>query len=133
MRDTTLRDIRRVVAIVEPGSETQPAIERLNYLAKSMEFDVMLIACDYSQYLVEGYYFFAAELPTLRQEYLDERKILLEALAEPLRTGGLSVATQAIKIIVSNDSIIFSGLQSFFQVMATGARGRLHHALTCLR
>ena len=44
MRDTTLRDIRRVVAIVEPGSETQPAIERLNYLAKSMEFDVMLIA-----------------------------------------------------------------------------------------
>ncbi len=96
MRDTTLRDIRRVVAIVEPGSETQPAIERLKYLAKSMDFDVMLIACDYSQYLVEGYYFSEAELPALRQEYLDERKILLEALAEPLRTSGLSVTTLAM-------------------------------------
>ena len=96
MSSASLHDIRRVVAVVEPGSETQPAIERMKYLAKFMDFDVRLIACDYSQYLVEGYYFSEAELPSLRKEYLDERKQLLESLAEPLRDGGLVVETEAI-------------------------------------
>ena len=91
-----LKEIKKVVAIVEPGSENQPAIDRMKYLAKSMDFDVMLIACDYSQYLVEGYYFSEAELPSLREEYLAERKELLENLAAPLREGGLSVETEAI-------------------------------------
>lgn len=96
MASATLEEIKRVVAVVEPGSETQPAIDRMKYLAKSMDFEVRLIACDYSQYLVEGYYFSEAELPTLRQEYLDERKELLEGLAGPLREGGLVVETEAI-------------------------------------
>jgi universal stress protein E len=96
MASASLEEIKRVVAVVEPGSETQPAIERMKYLAKFMDFDVKLIACDYSQYLVEGYYFSEAELPALRQEYLDERKELLEGLAGPLRDGGLVVETEAI-------------------------------------
>jgi len=91
-----VNDIKRVVAIVEPGAESQPALERVKYLAKYMDFELMLIACDYSQYLVEGYYFSEAELPGLRKEYLDERKELLEVLAEPLREGGLTVTTEAI-------------------------------------
>lgn len=91
-----LNDIKRVVAVVEPDSDTQPAIERMKLLARFVDFDVKLIACDYSQYLVEGYYFSDAELPALRKEYLDERKEMLESLAEPLREGGLTVETQAI-------------------------------------
>lgn len=96
MSYAALNDIKRVVAVVEPGSDTQPAIERMKLLARFVEFDVKLVACDYSQYLVEGYYFSEAELPALRKEYLDERKEMLEALAEPLRQGGLNVETQAI-------------------------------------
>lgn len=96
MSIAALRDIKRVVAVVEPGSDEQPAVERMKLLAKFVDFEVKLIACDYSQYLVEGYYFSEAELPALRKEYLDERKEMLEALAEPLRAGGLSVSTEAI-------------------------------------
>ena len=89
-------NIKRVLAIVEPGSESQPAIDRVRRLASSMDFEVLLAACDYSQYLVEGYYFSEAELPALRREYLDERKELLEHLATPLRKGGLEVKTEAV-------------------------------------
>jgi universal stress protein E len=96
MANSIINDIKRVIAVVEPGSETQPAIERLKYLARFVDFDVKLIACDYSQYLVEGYYFSEAELPALRDEYLQERKELLEDLAGPLREGGLVVETEAI-------------------------------------
>lgn len=96
MSDVSLQNISRVVAIVEPESERQPSIERLTVLARSFDFEVLLVACDYSQYLVEGYYFSEAELPALRKEYLDERKELLESLAEPLREAGMTVSTQAI-------------------------------------
>ncbi len=91
-----MSDIKRVIVLVEPGAERQPALERVKFLAKYMDFELKLVACDYSQYLVEGYYFSEAELPGLRQEYLDERKELLEVLAEPLRENGLSVSTEAI-------------------------------------
>lgn len=85
-----------MLAIVEPGAESQPALERVKYLAEHLDFELMLIACDYSQYLVEGYYFSEAELPALRKEYLDERKEMLEVLAAPLREAGVTVATEAI-------------------------------------
>lgn len=88
--------IKRVLAVIEPGAEEQPVLDRVAYLAKSLDFELKLVCSDYTQYLVEGYYFSEAELPKLRDEYLAERKELLEALAAPLRDGGLSVETEAI-------------------------------------
>jgi universal stress protein E len=96
MTRSVLRELQRVIAVVDPELDTQPAIERMLILAKTMEFDIKLVACDYSQYLVEGYYFAEHELPALREEYLSDRKKLLETLAEPLREGGLKVQTEAI-------------------------------------
>jgi len=60
-----------------------------------MNFELKLIACDYTQYLVEGYYFDAVDIPRLRSDYLKERKSALEALAIPLREQGLMVETEA--------------------------------------
>ncbi len=88
-------DIKKVIAVIDPESESQPVIDKVLTLARSMNFELKLIACDYTQYLVEGYYFDAVDIPRLRSEYLDERKIALEALAVPLRTEGLKVETQA--------------------------------------
>lgn len=96
MSDTDKFDLKKVIAIIEPGAEKQPVLDRVTRLARGYDFDLKLIACDYSQYLVEGYYFSEAELPALRKEYLEERKVLLEALAEPLREGGISVETEAV-------------------------------------
>jgi len=88
--------LNNVLVVIEPDSETQPALEKVLVLAKYQSFDVTLISCDYTQYLVEGYYFDAVDLPALRAEYMEERKQMLESLAEPMRTQGLKVTTQAI-------------------------------------
>ncbi|MFT7219362.1 MAG: universal stress protein E [Candidatus Azotimanducaceae bacterium] len=96
MAKSVLHDLQRVIAVVDPELETQPALKRLLILAKTMQFDIKLVAFDYSQYLVEGYYFSELELPLLREEYLLERKEMLEALAVPLRESGLHLATEAI-------------------------------------
>lgn len=96
MSRSGLGEMKRVIAVVDPGAESQPAVERMKALAKTMDFEVILAACDYTQYLVEGYYFSESELPALRAEYLAERKEMLESLAGPLRDAGLSVETEAI-------------------------------------
>lgn len=72
------------------------ALDRLKQLAKLSDFKVRLISCDYSRYLVEGYYFDGVQIPELRRVYLKERKEALEALAKPLRENGLEVETEAI-------------------------------------
>ena len=96
MSTTALQQIERVMAVIEPGAEQQPVLDRLTQLARSLDFEVKLVCCDYTQYLVEGYYFSEAELPALREEYLSERRELLESLAAPLREGGLIVETEAL-------------------------------------
>ncbi len=88
-------DIKKVIVVIDPDSESQPALTKVLVLAKLMDFDIKLIACDYTQYLVEGYYFDAVDVKRLRVEYLQERGGALEALAGPLRDQGLKVSTEA--------------------------------------
>ncbi len=80
-------DLKTVLVVIEPDSESQPALDKVLNLAKRESFDLKLISCDYTQYLVEGYYFDAVDLPALRTDYLAEREQALEALAQPLRPG----------------------------------------------
>jgi len=88
-------DLKKVVVVIDPDRESQPALDKLVALARLAEFDIRMVACDYTQYLVEGYYFDAVDIPRLRQEYLTERKAALETIAEPLRENGLNVETDA--------------------------------------
>jgi universal stress protein E len=99
-------DFKKVIVVIDPDSEVQPALDKVLHLAKLVEFDVKLIACDYTQYLVEGYYFDAIDLPRRRGEYLHERKEVLESLAQPLREEGLTVDTEAFWAHPGHETII---------------------------
>jgi len=88
-------NLKKVLVVIEPDKEDQPALDKVLALEKLVELEIKLVACDYTQYLVEGYYFDAVDIPRLRKEYLYERKQALEAIAEPLREGGLVVETDA--------------------------------------
>ena len=88
--------LNNVVVAVDSQQEDQPALDKVLTLAKLDDFDITLLSIEYSQYLMEGYYFDAIDLPTMRQEYLDERKQTLESFAQPLRDSGLSVNTLAV-------------------------------------
>ncbi|MFT7140378.1 MAG: universal stress protein E [Sulfitobacter sp.] len=88
--------LNKVLVVVDPEQELQPALDKVLSLARLADFEIQLIACEYTEYLVEGYYFDAVDLVGLREEYLSERKQVLEALAEPLRQQGLVVSTQSV-------------------------------------
>jgi len=88
--------LQKVLVVIDPEQESQPALDKVLMLARLADFELTLLACDYTEYLVEGYYFDAVDLVRLREEYLAERKVALEALAEPLRQKGLVVETQAV-------------------------------------
>jgi len=89
-------NINKILVVIEPDQETQPALDKVMMLAKHAKFEITLITSDYTDYLIEGYYFDAADLTKLRKEYLDERRTALEALAEPIRQQGLTVTTKAV-------------------------------------
>jgi len=88
--------LKNVAVVLDPQQEQQPALDKVLTLARLADFDITLISAEYTQYLVEGYYFDAIDLPTLRQEFLDERKQTLENLAGPLRDKGLTVDTLSV-------------------------------------
>lgn len=88
--------LSRVLVVLDPGQEAQPALDKVLALARVAEFDITLLSVEYTQYLVEGYYFNAVDLPGMRQELLDERTAALESLAGPLRDNGLTVDTLAV-------------------------------------
>lgn len=89
-------ELNNVVVALDPHQEYQPALTKVLALARLAEFDITLISSEYAQHLVEGYDFQAMDLPVLREQYLEERKRVLEDLATPLRDNGLRVETRAI-------------------------------------
>ena len=48
-------NLKKVIVVIDPHSESQPGLQKVLQLAKFMDFDLKLIACEYTQYLVEGY------------------------------------------------------------------------------
>ncbi len=99
-------NLKKVIVVIDPHSESQPGLQKVLQLAKFMDFDLKLIACEYTQYLVEGYYFNAVDVLGLRNEYLEERKVMLEELAEPLRANGLVVETEAFWAHPGHETIV---------------------------
>lgn len=89
-------DLKNVLVVLDPDQEDQPALDKVLRLAKLADFNITLLSCEYTQYLVEGYYFDAIDLPRLREELLVERKALLEKQAKQLRDNGLTVHVRAV-------------------------------------
>lgn len=88
--------LKNVLVVLDPDQEEQPALEKVLALAKLEDFNITLLSCEYTQYLVEGYYFDAIELPKLREELLAERRAILENQAATLRDKGLNVNVRAV-------------------------------------
>lgn len=87
--------LKKVMVVVDHEYENQPAVDRALTIAGLTEVEVKLFSCDYTQYLVEGFYFDAVDMPRLRREYLEERSAALEALAKPMRDKGVHVTVKA--------------------------------------
>lgn len=122
-------DLKKVLVVVDPDSEHQPALDKVSVLSKLVDgLNVELIACDYTQYLVEGYYFDAVDLPSLREEYLQERRDALEAMAGPLRDQDVTVATEAFWAHPGYETIVREAVR--FEADLVVQHTRRHAALS---
>lgn len=83
----------KILVVVDPTSEQQPALQRAASLAGASDAELCLFICAYDQYLSGERFFDSAGLQQARQALLDEARQRLEALATPLRDIGLTVST----------------------------------------
>jgi len=120
-------DPKRVLVVIDPYTHTQLALEKTLELEKICEFEIRLIACDYSQHLVEGYYFDAVQITDLRSDYLTEKREALGTLAAPLIGQGLSVTVDALWGHPPFESIVLEalGYQPDLVVHSTRRHSRL--------
>ena len=88
--------VKKVEVVIDPNIESPPSLEKALSLEKLQDFEIRLVACEYSQYLEPGYYFDTVEIPGLREEYLSEHQKQIEAIAAPLRKNGLTVSTAVL-------------------------------------
>ncbi len=91
-----MRDLKKILCVVDPTSDEQPAIHRSAWLAQQTGAEVELLVCYYNQYLTGGRFFESAALEKARQDAITEQRKLLKKLAEPLQQSSVNVKTTAV-------------------------------------
>ncbi len=91
-----MRNIDNILAVIDPTTKTQRAMERAAWLARKTGAELELLICYYNEYLSGDRLFDSPSLEKARREVLENSEKLLERLAEPLRKSGVVVKTTAL-------------------------------------
>jgi universal stress protein E len=86
---------KKILSVIDPTADEQPAMERAAWLAKLLGAELELFICDYDQYLAGGPLFDSKGLEKARQSLLKNHRARLEKRAEALRAQGLRVDVDA--------------------------------------
>ncbi len=90
-----MKNISRIMCVIDPTSTEQPAMRRAAWLAKNVGAKLELFVSYYNQYLSGERFFGSPSLEKARREVIADYEKHLEELAEPLRSSGLIVRTAA--------------------------------------
>lgn len=85
---------QRILAVVDPTAEEQPAVARAAMLAQALKCGLELFICHYDPYLSGERFFDSPGLQKARREVMDAMLTRLGRLAEPLAEQGLAVTTE---------------------------------------
>ena len=88
-----MNTITKILAVVDPTIEAQPAVRRAIWLAKSTGAELELLVCYYNRYLAEDLLFRSPSLEKARNLDIERHEKHLEDIAEPLRAAGVIVRT----------------------------------------
>ena len=91
-----MHETSKILAVVDPTAETQPAMHRAAWLAQHTGAELELLICYYSAYLSGDSLFRSPSLDRARGKLISDEEQQLEALAEPLRKKGIVVKTTAL-------------------------------------
>ena len=83
----------RILVVVDPTSDEQPALQRATDLARPAGGVIELFICEYDQYLSGERFFDSVGLEKARQALLGDARERLDKLAEPLEKDGVEVTT----------------------------------------
>ncbi|NCF51906.1 universal stress protein [Gammaproteobacteria bacterium] len=91
-----MKEIKEILAVLDPTVEEQPALQRAAWLAKQTGAELELLICYYNEYLSGDRLFDSPSLEKARSEVIANHEQHLESFAEPLRKDGIVVRTTAI-------------------------------------
>lgn len=86
----------RILTVVDPTVEDQPAVRRASWLARATGAELELLVCFYNEYLSGDRLFDSPSLDTARHKVMENHTEHLEELAEPLRDSGIVVNTSSV-------------------------------------
>jgi universal stress protein E len=95
----------RILSIIDPTSDVQPALDKARFLAQRAGGTLELFACDFDPALTGRPFFDSEQLRELRADFIEERMEFLEALADEIRAGGVPVETH-----VHFDNPVYRGI-----------------------
>ena len=85
----------RILAVLDPTTDVQPALAKATQLAKSSGAALELFVCDYEPALASPRFLASDRLRVMREQFLADRRAALETHAQELRRQGLEVTTEA--------------------------------------
>ena len=91
-----MKKIKRIMSVIDPTTDAQPAMERAAWLAAGTGAELELFICYYNEYLSGDRLFDSPSLEKARQEIINGHEQHLEKLAAPMRESGLKVKTTAV-------------------------------------
>lgn len=91
-----MKNIKRIVCVIDPTADEQPAMGRAAWLAKKTGASLELFICYYNEYLSGERLFDAPSLEKTREEIITGHEKHLQGLAAPLAESGIDVATAAV-------------------------------------
>jgi universal stress protein E len=91
-----MEKLERILCVIDPTTEQQPAMARAAWLAKRSGAKLELLICYYNEYLSGGRLFDSASLDSTRKEIASGYEKRLEERAEALRKEDLDVTTRVV-------------------------------------
>ncbi|MGI9237369.1 MAG: universal stress protein, partial [Woeseiaceae bacterium] len=107
-----MKEISKILAVIDPTAAEQPAMKRAAWLAKRCGAELELLVCYYNEYLSGDRLFDSPSLEKARDEVIQSHERHLETLAEPLRADGITVKTTAQWGHPLYEAIVRSALES---------------------
>ena len=90
-----MAESRRLLVIVDPTSDAQPAAERAVWLADRLDGTVELFICDYDQHLAGERFYDSDSLRTARGALIDRHLRRLKELARSIETQSVALSFDA--------------------------------------
>lgn len=91
-----MHEFKKILAVIDPTSDAQPAMHRAAWLAKQTGATLELLVCYYNEYLSGERLFDSPSLAKARTEVLERERDRLESLAQPIRDDGVVVNTTSV-------------------------------------